>query len=280
MGLGEPSNQDDRSPLRVISARTRRARRARGAGTRGRRARCPARRGRGTAPDSRGRGARARQDPAGRVAGSLEPRAHRSLALPRSRADAAHARSVRSGPSSGTRRRAGLNTLAALANSLRQPASLRDSAHRTSPLPTARPWVMGQSWERLAFLHWPVDADALAAVLPPAVEPDVYEGSAWIGVTPFEVHSFRLRMTLPIPFISTFPEINVRTYVTSAGKPGIWFLSLDSSSHLAVLAARRSYRLPYHHASRGSRRRDGWIEFASEREDAVFAARYRPTGPV
>src|SRR3954468_5587792 len=176
MGLGEPSNQDDQSPLRVIPPRTRRSRRARGAGARGRRARGSARRRRGTAPHLRRRGARARQDPARRLAGSLEPRAHRPLALPRSRADAADARSVRPGPRSGARRRAGLNPLAAVANSLRQPAALQDTAHRTWPLPRARPWVMGQSWERLAFLHWPVDADALAGLLPPGVQPDVYEG--------------------------------------------------------------------------------------------------------
>jgi uncharacterized protein YqjF (DUF2071 family) len=139
---------------------------------------------------------------------------------------------------------------------------------------------MGQSWERLAFLHWPVDRGLLSSVLPPGIELDEFDGSAWIGVTPFEVHSFRLRLTLPTPFISTFPEINVRTYVTSEGKPGIWFLSLDTSNCLAVQAARRTYRLPYHHADQAVHRRDGWIEFASRRDDARFAGRYRPAGPV
>lgn len=141
---------------------------------------------------------------------------------------------------------------------------------------------MGQTWEKLAFLHWPVDPDVLGQVLPPGVEPDVYDGSAWIGVTPFEVHSLRLRVTLPVPLISTFPEINVRTYVTSAGKRGIWFLSLDTSNRLAVPAARWSYRLPYHHASQSARRRGDWTEFTSERRGggAGFAGRYRPVGPV
>jgi uncharacterized protein YqjF (DUF2071 family) len=139
---------------------------------------------------------------------------------------------------------------------------------------------MGQSWERLAFLHWPVDAAMLSAVLPPDVEPDQFDGSAWIGVTPFEVHSFRLRLTLPVPVISTFPEINVRTYVTCGGIPGIWFMSLDTSNWLAVQAARRAYRLPYHHASQAVRKRGDWIEFESRREDARFAGRYRPLGEV
>lgn len=179
----------------------------------------------------------------------------------------------------GAGRRAGLNPLSALANSVRQPAALQQRGHRPWPLPR-RPWVMGQTWERLAFLHWPVARDAVAELLPPGVEPDVFDGSAWIGVTPFEVHSLRLRMTLPVPLISTFPELNVRTYVTSAGKPGIWFLSLDTSNWLAVHAARITYRLPYHHAQQAVRHHDGWIEFASRRDEAGFAARYRPTGPV
>ncbi|HEX4717967.1 MAG TPA: DUF2071 domain-containing protein [Thermoleophilaceae bacterium] len=141
---------------------------------------------------------------------------------------------------------------------------------------------MGQTWERLAFLHWPVDAEALSAMLPPGIEPDKFDGSAWVGVTPFEIHSLRLRNTLPFPLISTFPEINVRTYVTSDDKPGIWFLSLDTSNHLAVHAARKTYRLPYHHARQAVRRRGDAIEFASHRggDAARFAARYRPTGPV
>jgi uncharacterized protein YqjF (DUF2071 family) len=139
---------------------------------------------------------------------------------------------------------------------------------------------MGQTWERLAFLHWPVDAARLSERLPPGIEPDEFDGSAWVGVTPFEVHSFRLRLTLPFPVISTFPEINVRTYVTSDGGPGIWFMSLDTSNVLAVHAARKAYRLPYHRAKQSVRARGDWIEFSSERHDARFSARYRPRGPV
>jgi uncharacterized protein YqjF (DUF2071 family) len=139
---------------------------------------------------------------------------------------------------------------------------------------------MGQSWERLAFLHWPINAAVLSAVLPPGIDADEFEGSAWIGVTPFEVHSFRLRFMLPMPLISTFPEVNVRTYVTNDARPGIWFMSLDTSNRLAVHAARIAYRLPYHHARQAVRRRDSWIEFASARADARFVARYRPAGRV
>src|SRR5207253_10357425 len=74
---------------------------------------------------------------------------------------------------------------------------------------------------------------------------DTYDGSAWIGITPFCVRGLRLRNTVPAPLLSSFPELNVRTYVSVAGKPGIYFLSLDADSCPAVAAARRLYRLPY-----------------------------------
>jgi uncharacterized protein YqjF (DUF2071 family) len=87
---------------------------------------------------------------------------------------------------------------------------------------------------------------------------------------------------VPVPLISSFAEINVRTYVTRNGKPGIWFLSLDTPNALAVLAARRAYRLPYERARIAVQRRDGWFDYASARrgQDARFVARYRGAGPV
>jgi len=117
-------------------------------------------------------------------------------------------------------------------------------------------------------------------VLPPRVEPDEFEGTAWIGITPFRAAGTRLRFTLPIPFLSSFPELNVRTYVTRGGKPGIWFMSLDTSNALAVHAARKAYRLPYHRARQTMHYDGDEVEFASSRGDARFAARYKPTGPV
>lgn len=56
---------------------------------------------------------------------------------------------------------------------------------------------------------------------------------------------FRLAVTPPLPYVSSFPEVNVRTYVSYEGKPGIFFFSLDVGSSLAASPARRFYRLPY-----------------------------------
>jgi uncharacterized protein len=142
---------------------------------------------------------------------------------------------------------------------------------------------MGQSWENLLFAHWRVDADALRRIVPEALRLQTHDGSAWLGVTPFRLAGLRLRGTLPLPGASSFLELNVRTYVTAGGKPGIWFFSLDASSRLAVEAARRTYKLPYFHARMTAEREGEWIEFESARArreptPRVFSARYRPSG--
>lgn len=164
----------------------------------------------------------------------------------------------------------------------RQNETLEVTEHRPWPVPE-RSWLMGQTWEDLLFAHWRVDAEALRAVLPPGLGLDLYEGEAWLGVTPFRLTGLRARGTPPLPFISSFLELNTRTYVTASGKPGIWFFSLDASSELAVLGARHGYHLPYYRAEIRADWRDGWISYESRRRDtrgapAAFRARYRPIG--
>jgi uncharacterized protein YqjF (DUF2071 family) len=165
----------------------------------------------------------------------------------------------------------------------RQRSALRHTRHRPWRVPP-RPWVMGQSWCDLLFAHWPVDPNAVRPHVPPQVALDLRDGQAWISITPFEVRGTRLRGTWPPPLLSRFPELNVRTYVTVADRPGIWFFSLDAGSALAVAAARTAYRLPYFRARmRIDRPAASTIEYVSERDDprgapAVLRARYRPLG--
>src|SRR3954471_22881979 len=158
----------------------------------------------------------------------------------------------------------------------RQRGSLRHVAHRPWPLPE-RPWILGQTWADLLFCHWPVAPDAIRPHVRASLELDLFDGDAWVSVTPFEVQGTRARGTLPPPVLSRFPELNVRTYVTCGGRPGIWFLSLDAGSTLAVLAARALYRLPYFRARMSIAARDGRVEFESERDDARGAPA-RPHG--
>ena len=142
---------------------------------------------------------------------------------------------------------------------------------------------MAQTWDDLLFAHWRVPAEDVARLVPQGLEVDQHDGSAWIGLTPFVISGFRLRGTLPLPRLSTFPELNVRTYVTAEDRPGIWFFSLDAASRLAVEGARRAYKLPYFHARMAARRSTGRIEYSSDRLDASgksFLGTYRPSGDV
>jgi uncharacterized protein len=166
----------------------------------------------------------------------------------------------------------------------RQAAALRETSHRPWPVPE-RSWLQGQTWDDLLFAHWRVPEEALRKLVPAQLPLDTFDGSAWIGVTPFKVSGVRLRGTLPVPFLSTYLELNTRTYVTLDGKPGVYFFSLDAESPLVVEGARRTYRLPYYRARMSARRRGDWIDFASARREGaarphVLEASYRPSGGV
>jgi uncharacterized protein YqjF (DUF2071 family) len=165
---------------------------------------------------------------------------------------------------------------------LRQARSLETLGHRPWPVP-ARGWTMGQTWEDLLFAHWRVPVEQLRPHVPPGLEVEEFDGSGWVGITPFRLTGLRGRGLLPIPYVSEFLELNVRTYVTAEEKPGIWFFSLDASSRLAVEAARRTYRLPYFHARMSASRSGEWIAYECARIDEagrVFSGRYRPQGAV
>ena len=162
---------------------------------------------------------------------------------------------------------------------------LNDHEHRPWPLP-AGPWVMAQTWSALLFAHWPLAPDALRSFLPPRLALDTWEGEAWIGVVPFRMTNVRPRLTPPVPGLSAFPELNVRTYVTCGGKPGVWFFSLDAANPVAVAAARALFALPYFRARMSCERAgDEPVQYRSVRTHrnapaATLDATYRPVGPT
>ena len=141
---------------------------------------------------------------------------------------------------------------------------------------------MAQTWDDLLFAHWAVPEANLRAHVPDSLELDLHDGTAYLGITPFEVTGLRVRGTLPLPRVSTFLELNVRTYVTDGGKPGIWFFSLDASSRLAVEAAKLLYHLPYLRAriSKVARPEGIAFECVREQEHRVWSATYRADGEV
>ena len=110
----------------------------------------------------------------------------------------------------------------------------------------ARPPVLYQNWRRLLFLHWSFPVDAIQATLPPGLAVDTWEGSAWLGIVPFQMRRIRPRFCPAMPGLSNFLELNVRTYVYDChGRPGVWFYSLDANRRLAVQIGRRAFHLPY-----------------------------------
>lgn len=143
--------------------------------------------------------------------------------------------------------------------------------------------VMYQRWTELLFLHWRIDAETIQESLPRGLTVDTFDGSAWIGLVPFRMSRIRPRGLPAVPWLSAFPEMNVRTYVIDEqGRPGVWFYSLDAARWLAVQFARRAFHLPYFHAAMSVKREpeSGWIDYHSRRFDgrAEAAFRYRGVG--
>lgn len=124
--------------------------------------------------------------------------------------------------------------------------------------------VMHQRWEDLLFLHWPIDPQLLRPLIPDPLEIDTFDGKAWIGITPFHLEDVRPSMLPAFPGLRAFDELNVRTYVTHGGAPGIWFFSLDASKLISAVAARIFFMLPYYRAG---------IRFAREGDHFDFQLR-------
>src|SRR5258708_31233788 len=104
--------------------------------------------------------------------------------------------------------------------------ALDSVSHRPWPLPRGS-WVMAQIWHDLLFAHWPVETRVLRAIVPAQLPLDIFDGRCWVGVVPFRMSGIHGHYLPSIPGLSRFPELNVRTYVTLGGKPGVYFFSLD-----------------------------------------------------
>jgi uncharacterized protein YqjF (DUF2071 family) len=134
------------------------------------------------------------------------------------------------------------------------------------PHPVRRP-VMFQSWRYLTFLHWRYEPGEIRRLLPKRLELDTFDGAAWVGLTPFLLRGLRPPFAPALPWISHFPEMNVRTYVRGPdGEPGIWFFTLEADRLLAVTGARLTYRLPYRWADMYVRRGNDKVEYVSRRK--------------
>ncbi len=145
------------------------------------------------------------------------------------------------------------------------------------------PWVLAMDWRDLLFAHWPVPPEQLGRLLPDGLEPECFDGFAWVGVVPFCIGANRLRGLPPLPGTSGFAELNLRTYTRPTGgrgPGGVYFITLDATAPLAIAVARLWYGLPYTRAAIDYRRHGDALSFTSVRRTngARFVASYRPTG--
>jgi len=145
---------------------------------------------------------------------------------------------------------------------------------------------MWQRWSELLFLHWTLAPEVVQRTLPPGLTVDVFQDRAWVGIVPFFMEKVRPAGLPAVPWISSFMELNVRTYVRdAAGRPGVWFYSLDCNRWPAVEIARRGFHLPYQHAAMSARREtDGSRVYHCQRRpasrNALAGFQYQAAGPV
>jgi hypothetical protein len=137
-------------------------------------------------------------------------------------------------------------------------------------------------WRDVLFENWPVDPAEVAARLPDALDVDTFRGDAWLSVVPFVNDAVRPR-GLPASLGLELPELNLRTYVTCDGHPGVYFFSLDAEGVLGVVGARVFNHLPYYYARIHAERVGDRVWFESHRRHpgarpAAYVASYGPDG--
>jgi len=104
---------------------------------------------------------------------------------------------------------------------------------------------MKQGWYDLVYVHFEYSPEVVQALLPAGLQVDTFEDKAWVGLIPFSMRGIGIPRLPSIPYLGSFPEVNVRTYVTRNGVPGVWFFSLDINRMLPTVVARTTYKLPY-----------------------------------
>jgi uncharacterized protein YqjF (DUF2071 family) len=150
-----------------------------------------------------------------------------------------------------------------------------------SPPEWARRSVLRQRWADLAYFHWRYEPEVVQRLLPSGLRVDTFDGSAWVGLIPFEMRDVQVGPTPPVPWLGSFIEVNVRTYVVDAsGRRSVWFFSLDVPRAAIVAVARSVFSLPYcwaqaDHTITGARHRYSmtrrWPRNSGHREPATVA---------
>jgi uncharacterized protein YqjF (DUF2071 family) len=120
-------------------------------------------------------------------------------------------------------------------------------------------WDWVQDWRDLLFLHWQFSDSAVRTLLPDGLELDTRDGGAWVSLVLFRMN-VRARGLPSFPGVSSFQELNLRTYVRRNCNPGIWFLRLYADNRWAIRLARTLTPLPYR-----------WMRLVYEESDGAYS---------
>lgn len=126
--------------------------------------------------------------------------------------------------------------------------------------------IMAQQWRDLTFIHWRVDPELVAPLLPTGTVPDVDGGATWVGLVPFQMVGAGMGRGPAVPWLGTFAETNVRLYsVDQTGRRGVVFRSLEATRLAVVLGARVTFGLPYMWARMRVRHDEGTVTYQTSR---------------
>ncbi|MEC8541573.1 MAG: DUF2071 domain-containing protein [Candidatus Thermoplasmatota archaeon] len=135
----------------------------------------------------------------------------------------------------------------------------------------SRKHALTQEWRELTFMHWEVDVKKLVPHIPDGLEIDTYRGKAYVGIVPFIMKNVRPRWSFSVPFVSTFPEFNVRTYVKKDGIAGVFFLTLEAQSIITCKYATSAYGLPYNYAKGNVAKEENQVTWRTKRNSGEMA---------
>ncbi len=121
---------------------------------------------------------------------------------------------------------------------------LNTTGHRPWEIPNEN-WKFYQEWNNAIFLHWQVELSELKKFVPKELEIDLFDGKPWISVVAFTMEKIRPKNLPSFLPISDFDEINIRTYVKSNNKTGVYFLSIEGGKKLSCKVAKGISELPY-----------------------------------
>ncbi|RYZ53870.1 MAG: DUF2071 domain-containing protein [Sphingobacteriales bacterium] len=124
------------------------------------------------------------------------------------------------------------------------PNILSKISHRPFELPVGE-WRYYQEWNNALFLHWVVPFNILREHVPENLQLDGFAGKYYVSLVAFTMQKIRPHYLPSLKFVSDFDEINLRTYVESGNRKGVYFLSIEAGKHLSAFVAKQLSGLNY-----------------------------------